>query len=184
MQRIQDDRNAGAAVNPERVVKAVAPVVVLQHQAPAHHLRQCQEARRKARAAGNGIAVHAPHMHHDHGVALQPHGIQQHSRRGQFLTSAAHLPLFRRVELDVVRGMQCHAQPVVTHEIARRRQVGGTLIDLAVKRGQPGMGQVGRQLPGKAVEANLPAVEIAENILQIGQADTEMGLILPAPAVM
>ena len=95
MQRVQHDGNAGAAVNPQHILEGITPVVVFEHEAAAHRFRQGQEVRNKAFAPGRRIVVDTAHVHHDHGVAIQPHRLHQRHGDGQLLL---------RTALRVVRG--------------------------------------------------------------------------------
>ena len=69
-------------------------------------------------------------------------------------------------------------------DFAQRGQFGGTLVELTMKLGHGGVGEVGRKLPGKAIEADVVLVQIVEEVAQIGKADAEVRLLGPAAAVI
>ncbi len=90
----------------------------------------------------------------------------------------------RAVELDIKTGVQGETQAQLPGQIADGGEFIGAFVQLAVKIGQPWVGEIGGQLTSHAVDLDRSVLKIEKNITQISQADAEMGAILPAPAIV
>ena len=80
--------------------------------------------------------------------------------------------------------VEAEADVVETRQVADGGQLGLAFVELPVELGQVGVGDVGSQLGGEAVEVDVAAMQVFEDVAQVGEADAEMRLVLPATAVV
>jgi len=80
------------------------------------------------------------------------------------------------VEGETEAGLARHA----THQ----RQLRCTLVDLAMKGRQVWVCDVRRQLGRHAIHSDVVLFQVFEDVAQVRQADAEVRVVLPAPAVV
>jgi len=76
------------------------------------------------------------------------------------------------------------AQAEVIRHPAQHRQLSRAVLDLVMELGHVGVGHIGGQVGSHAIHTDILPVEIHEDVTQVGEANAEMRLVLPASAVV
>ncbi len=80
--------------------------------------------------------------------------------------------------------MEAESDIVEPSHVAKGGEFSVAFVELAMELGHFGVGDVRGKLGGEAIEVDLLAIQVFEDVAQVGQADAEMRLVLPATAVV
>ena len=123
-------------------------------------------------------------MHDDNGVVGGAHCIKERGADVEFLLCSGDAWGLRAVQANVLGGVEAESDIVEPSHIAKGGELSVAFFELAMELGHVGVGDVRGKLGRQAIEADLLAIQVFEDIAQVGEADAEMRLILPATAVV
>jgi len=157
---------------------------VFQNDASLNGGGQALESSYKRRQRSRPIVIVTAYMDDDDRFRAQAHAIKNRGHALQCCNGLMQSGGIGRVEQHVRRGVKAEPQAQAAGQRPHSCHRLAAFLDLMMKLRQVGMGEIRRQIRSHAVHAYALGFKIEKNIPKMGQTDREMGIILPAAAVV
>jgi hypothetical protein len=184
VQIIEDKAHSRPVVDPDYIRDRESRIVILKDQSPSDAQRESQNIFGESLACGACIAKDATDVSNDDGFGAELHAIKDVCLQPEIRQSSSQGPLVRSVRDGELPRMDRESETGFGGNSTALSKFVPALADLIRERDKIRMGCVGRQRRGHAIHTNVLGGEIGKHISEIGEADAQMGRVLPTPAIM